>query len=49
MGFILLVIAAILVLCWIGGLALHVGGAFIHLLIVVAVVLAIIHFVRRGA
>jgi Family of unknown function (DUF5670) len=42
----LLAIAAILLLLWLlGFLAFHLG-AFIHILIVVAVVILVLHFVR---
>ena len=46
----LLAIAAILLVLWLlGFLAFHLG-AFIHILIVVAVVVVVLHFVRgRGA
>lgn len=46
----LLAIAAILLVLWLlGFLVIHVGGAFIHLLIVIAVIVVIFHFVRgRG-
>ncbi|MBV9007748.1 MAG: lmo0937 family membrane protein [Verrucomicrobia bacterium] len=45
----LLVIAILLLLFWVGGLAFHIAGGLIHILIVVAVILFIIHFVRgRG-
>ena len=43
-------IAAILVILWLlGFFALHVGGALIHILIVVAVIVLILHFVRGRA
>ena len=47
----LLIIAAILVIGWALGLfAFHVTAAVIHLILVVAVVLLVVHFVmgRRG-
>lgn len=41
-----LIIAAILIVCWaLGFIVFHVAGALIHLLILVAVVMVIIHFV----
>ena len=45
-----LIIAAILVVCWVFGFVLfHVAGALIHLLILVAIVAVVFHFVRgRG-
>jgi hypothetical protein len=47
----LLGVAALLLVLWaLGFFAVHVGGAFIHLLIGIAVVVVILHFVRgRGA
>jgi hypothetical protein len=42
----LLVIAILLLLFWVGGFAFHVAGGLIHILIVIAVILFILHFVR---
>ena len=42
----LLALAGLLVLIWIAGLALHLLGALIHLALVVAIVLAVVHFLR---
>ncbi len=43
----LLIIGAILFIVWILGLtAFHVAGGFIHLLVVLAVISLIMHFVR---
>lgn len=43
----LLTIGIILVICWALGLfAFHVAGGLIHILIVLAVIAIIIHFVR---
>ena len=45
----LLILAILLVLFWVGGFAFHVAGGLIHILLVVAVILFILHFVRgRG-
>ena len=45
----LLIIAIIILLVWGGGLALHVAGGLIHILLVIAVIMFILHFVRgRG-
>ena len=42
-----LVVALLLVLAWIGGFVVfHVGGFFIHLLLILAVISIIMHFVR---
>jgi hypothetical protein len=44
------IIALVLVVLWLlGFFALHVGGALIHILLVVALIVVILHFVRgRG-
>jgi uncharacterized membrane protein YtjA (UPF0391 family) len=42
----LLIIAILLLLFWFGGLAFHVAGGLIHILIVIALVMFILHFVR---
>ena len=44
----LLIIAILLLLFWGGGLAFHVAGGLIHILIVIALVMFILHFVRGG-
>jgi hypothetical protein len=38
----------ILVLSWVGGFAVHVGGGLIHLLLVIAVVMLIVRLARGG-
>ncbi len=47
----LLTIAGILVILWLLGFIIHIGAGFIHLLLIVAVVLVIYHFIagRRKA
>ena len=43
------IIAVILVLLWLGGFfAFHIAGGLIHLLLVIAVIMVILHFVRGG-
>ncbi len=50
MAGILWTVITVLVVLWVLGFALHVGGALIHLLIVVAVVLFIFNLITgRGA
>jgi hypothetical protein len=46
----LLAVAVVLLVLWaLGFFAVHIGGAFIHILIVIAVIVVILHFVRgRG-
>ena len=47
----LLALAAILLVLWLGGLFLSVAGTLIHLLLVLAVIVAVAHFIvgRRTA
>ena len=42
------IIILILVLSWVGGFAVHVGGGLIHLLLVIAVVMLIVRLARGG-
>jgi len=46
----LLIIAIILLILWGGGFAFHVAGGLVHILLVIALVVFILHFVggRRG-
>ncbi len=39
------IIAAIVIILWLGGFALHIGGGLIHLLLVIGVILLVLHFV----
>jgi hypothetical protein len=50
MGNLLWLIIVILVIMWLGGFALHVGGSLIHLLLVIAVIVLIVQLItgRRG-
>lgn len=46
----LAIIAAVLVILWLAGLlAFHVTSAVIHLLLVIAVVMIVLHFMRGRA
>lgn len=47
----LLLIAAILVILWLVGFLAHIGGDFVHLILLIAAVVVIYHFVagRREA
>ena len=46
----LLGIAAVVLVLWLLGLLLHIGGAIIHALLVIAVIVVVVHFLRgRGA
>ena len=42
----LLIIAILLILFWAGGFALHVAGSVVHILLVIALIMFILHFVR---
>jgi hypothetical protein len=43
-----LTLAFILLVCWLIGLGLHLLGGIIHVLLVLAIAMAIMHFVRGG-
>jgi hypothetical protein len=45
MGNLLWIIIVVLVILWLAGFAMHIGGGLIHLLIVVAVIVLIIQLV----
>jgi hypothetical protein len=45
MGNLLWLIIVILIIMWLGGFALHVGGSLIHLLLVIAVIVLIVQLV----
>ena len=45
----LLTIAAILVILWALGLVTHITGGLIHIILVIALVVFILHFVRGRA
>ena len=43
----LLALAAVLFVCWLAGiLVFHVAGGLIHLLVVLALISAVVHFLR---
>ena len=42
MGNLLWLIIVILVILWLGGFAMHIGGGLIHILIVIALILLIV-------
>lgn len=39
------IIAIILVIMWLGGFALHIGGGLIHALLVIAVIVFLLRFI----
>lgn len=48
----LLLIGLILVALWLAGFIVHIGGEFIHILLLIAIILFIVHFIsgsRRRA
>jgi hypothetical protein len=42
----LLTIAGILIVLWLLGLLVHIGGGFIHVLLIIALVVILYHFLR---
>lgn len=40
------IIVIILVVIWLGGFALHLGGGLIHLLLVIAVIVFLVRFIK---
>lgn len=43
------IIAIVLLILWLGGFALHIGGGLIHILLVAAIVVFLFRFLRRTA
>lgn len=43
------IIAIVLVIMWLGGFALGFAGGFIHLLLVIAVIVFLLRFIKREA
>ena len=42
------IIVIVLIIMWLGGFTLHIGGELIHLLLIVAVVVFLLKFIKRG-
>lgn len=40
------IIVIILIVMWLGGFALNVGGGFIHLLLIIALVVFLLRYIR---
>jgi hypothetical protein len=40
------IIAIVLIIMWLGGFTLHIGGEFIHILLVIAIVVFLLRFIR---
>ncbi len=45
----LALIGVFLIILWIIGLFVHIAGGFIHLLLVIALIMFVLHFVRGRA
>jgi hypothetical protein len=42
------IIIIVLVLSWLGGFAVHVGGGLIHLLLVIALIMLVVRLAKGG-
>jgi hypothetical protein len=42
------IIAVVLLIMWIGGFALSIGGGLIHILLVIAIIVFLLRFIRKG-
>ena len=42
----LAIIGIILIVCWVLGLTMHVAGGFIHLVLLIALIMVVLHFLR---
>lgn len=45
----LLIIGFVVLVLWLIGFAVHIAGAFIHLLLILGIILLIAHFVRTSS
>jgi len=43
------IIAIVLLVMWFGGFALHIAGGFIHILLIIAIVVFLLRFIRGRA
>jgi hypothetical protein len=43
------IVAVVLLILWLGGFALHIAGAFIHILLVLAVIVFLLRFLKKAA
>jgi hypothetical protein len=43
------IIAVVLLIMWFGGFALHIAGAFIHILLVLAIIVFLLRFLKKAA
>ena len=44
-----IIIAIVLIIMWLGGFALNIGGGLIHILLVIAIVVFLLRFIRGRA
>jgi hypothetical protein len=42
------IIAIILLVMWLGGFVLNIGGGLIHILLILAIVVFLLRFIKRG-
>jgi len=42
------IIAIILLVMWLGGFALNIGGGLFHILLILAIVVFLLRFIKRG-
>jgi hypothetical protein len=42
------IIAIVLVVLWLGGFSLHIAGKFIHVLLIIALILFLLHIIGVG-
>jgi hypothetical protein len=43
------IIAIVLLIMWLGGFFLHIAGGFIHILLVLAIIVFLLRFIRGNA
>ena len=43
------IIAIVLLLMWIGGFSLHIAGGLIHILLILAIIVFLLRFIRKAA
>lgn len=42
------IIAIILIVMWLGGFTFHIAGKFIHILLIIAILIFLLHFIGGG-
>lgn len=43
------IIAIVLIIMWLGGFALNIAGGLIHILLVIAIIVFLLRFIRKAA